>query len=528
MDRKFEKWVTTEENKLSENIVDCFKESIDCYRAECYRSAIIMAISGFNLLLRDRILYEKTNISKEADNSTDLNIKKIAGYLNDNDLVDDNEWDRFLVNTLLTKENFSFIFSLKKNNKIFTDWQYWRNRRNISAHAQNYKIIFADVESCYSWIMQTSKLLYPLTNINSILKYIEDFFDYSNTPISSDLHPLFEKIEIENNKENIKKISDKLFSIFFSSEIHKSDNRIYDITNFMLLKSNNKELYRNIFIDIFVTSNFNEYKLIKIFYNNTDIIKYYDYSNKYNLIMYLLKYLGNYISNSEISIEGKYFDNEIVNKLTNYIINILEYKEYQNIIENIIRTNQYDKNLYFIIINIIKIKDSTINYLPDIYFENDIDILLDGYFVNEKMYLLNTILKYKKINENVVHEKIKKRMYCKYNFMYEDISAIKQYEYIYKIIYSEMDNIIFKHLDGYKDYNIIGNLLSWVDFSNLNQHQLSNIINIYKIHTNSLYKYNSIFHFFKLEYLEKYKNEYKELEKEIDYMIDEYNIKNNN
>uniref|UniRef100_UPI003D7D6058 hypothetical protein n=1 Tax=Brachyspira sp. TaxID=1977261 RepID=UPI003D7D6058 len=47
-------------------------------------------------------------------------------------------------------------------------------------------------------------------------------------------------------------------------------------------------------------------------------------------------------------------------------------------------------------------------------------------------------------------------------------------------------------------------------------------INAYK-NKDSLYTYNSIFFSFKIEYLEKYKNEYQDLESDINYMIEKYN-----
>lgn len=102
------------------------------------------------------------------------------------------------------------------------------------------------------------------------------------------------------------------------------------------------------------------------------------------------------------------------------------------------------------------------------------------------------------------------------------MKELKKYSYIYGIISEGISNIIKNKIYDYINYNGLGDLLSWIDFSNLSKEDLKFFISAYK-NKSSLYKYNSIFFSFRIEYLEKYKSEYPDLEYDINYMIEKYN-----
>lgn len=110
----FEKWLNEKyENKLlshidtnSEAIKNIFEESIICYKSGAYRASIVMAMTGFNMIMRDRLLRYKDSLE-----SLDKSI-----HFESNNLIDDNAWDRALGNFIISnKKNFDKIFPNKNN-----------------------------------------------------------------------------------------------------------------------------------------------------------------------------------------------------------------------------------------------------------------------------------------------------------------------------------------------------------------------------------------------------------------------------
>ena len=64
MKHSFEKWLKEQkENKLmDEQASDIFEESIRCHKASAYRAAIVMGVSAFNIVIRNRIIDQKEKL----------------------------------------------------------------------------------------------------------------------------------------------------------------------------------------------------------------------------------------------------------------------------------------------------------------------------------------------------------------------------------------------------------------------------------------------------------------------------------
>lgn len=113
MKHDFEKWLEGKyDSKLLSHI-----ESMICYKSSAYRAYIIMAMNGFNMIMRDRLLKYKDSLEK-TDNSIYFNTKK---------LTDDNGWDRELGDFIITnKKKFDKIFPNKSD--WYNDWSNYRMR----------------------------------------------------------------------------------------------------------------------------------------------------------------------------------------------------------------------------------------------------------------------------------------------------------------------------------------------------------------------------------------------------------------
>ena len=201
--------------------------------------------------------------------------------------------------------------------------------------------------------------------------------------------------------------------------------------------------------------------------------------------------------------------------MVDFLVKIFDY------IESGLLTNLYNsRHLFCLFIEIIKRDDSILSKIDNKYF-NDINL---EYYLRYKgiVHFLNSLIKFEKINLDKLREKLINYMYNNRNIVFNSMKELEKYSYIYGIISEGISNIIKNKIYDYINYNGLGDLLSWIDFSNLSKEDLKFFINAYK-NKSSLYKYNSIFFSFRIEYLEKYKSEYPDLEYDINYMIEKYN-----
>lgn len=146
MKHNFEKWLEEKyKNKLIshidsnvESIKHIFDESLICYKSGAYRSSIVMAMVGFDMIMRDRILKYKSSLEELND---PVDFKK--------NLIDENNWDKELMDFVINNDvNFKKIFSNKSQWQLM--WKERRNMRNNAAHAKSYNIDYYDVECFYS------------------------------------------------------------------------------------------------------------------------------------------------------------------------------------------------------------------------------------------------------------------------------------------------------------------------------------------------------------------------------------------
>ena len=215
MKHSFEIWM--EEQKVDDNIKDILKESVLCHKAGAYRSALVMGVIGFNMILRDRIKDELSNLinyfdTQNTENSHQqlLNVLTVDQNDYDNSLnwINGKEWEKTLFQKLLVDDHMRKLFLIDRLGNIRSEWGFWRNKRNIGAHGVSYNIGGHDVEAFYSWMIQILKILYPLTYHQQILNSIDKFFDNRYTSTTAQTSSLSEKLQTINNDLFIKSLEE--------------------------------------------------------------------------------------------------------------------------------------------------------------------------------------------------------------------------------------------------------------------------------------------------------------------------------
>lgn len=311
----FEKWLDEKyENKLlshidtnSEAIKNIFEESIICYKSCAYRASIVMAIIGFNMIMRDRLLKYKNSLE-----SLDQSI-----HFESNNLIDDNAWDRALGNFIINnKKNFDKIFPNKSswNNS----WIHYRDMRNIAAHGKGFKLHYSDIESLYSWIIQAFNTLYPITALETLIEDIFIFFDISKTPENKSYDYIINNSLHISTEEELEKIFKCLYEIYIDNINNKKlCAKIINMLSDLFKKK--EKIFINIIIkfikltsecDINARYTISDF-LVNLLCTNTIISmnikyedKYYFLKNGYFSVIDYDKLYYNHIINEELLYDG--------------------------------------------------------------------------------------------------------------------------------------------------------------------------------------------------------------------------------
>lgn len=292
MKHDFEKWLEEKyHSKLlshmdtnSEAIKKLFNESMICYKSSAYRAAIIMAMNGFNMIMRDRLLKYKDSLEK-IDNSI---------HINDKQLTDDNGWDRELGDFIITnKKNFDKIFPNKSD--WHNDWSNYRIMRNRAAHGKSFELYYYNVEGFYSWIMQAFDMLYPLTALETLLEDITIFFDISKTPDDKPYDYIINNSLYISSEEELEKIIFCLYEIYINN-INNNKLKL-KVINLLSEIFNNK---KNIFLNVIN-------KFIKTYLSNSQIEED-EKDREYHYSEFITELLYNNVQISlEIENDVKYF-----------------------------------------------------------------------------------------------------------------------------------------------------------------------------------------------------------------------------
>ena len=225
MKHYFEEWYEKLHYKreITDSIKELFEESVKCHKAGAYRSAIIMGFNGFSLIIRNRLIENKEELKKETLHHKGKNIVDIPTTK----LLDDTKWDTSLYGYVVDNFNrFNIIFPNKS--EWHQGWVYWRNRRNIGAHAKLVKLYHYDVESLYNWIIHAENILYPFV---SCKKWTGKFQEY----ISNRLAPNTESINIISDLCKLDKnqwsdfLEELTNSIINDDDFSNSNNKIISI-----------------------------------------------------------------------------------------------------------------------------------------------------------------------------------------------------------------------------------------------------------------------------------------------------------
>lgn len=172
-----ESWV--EDNRLSSDAKNLFRESIVCYKATAYRAAFLFGYLGLISEVRERILRAPLPSGFEEGEWANIQRK----------LLDDDEWEKIAVEQIAAKKN-----PFRLNDDIRQQFAYFRGRRNDCAHAKRNSVNDHHVEMLWSFVQSNLAKFAVLGGPARLLELIRQTLNPNRTPTISDYSQLVGQI----------------------------------------------------------------------------------------------------------------------------------------------------------------------------------------------------------------------------------------------------------------------------------------------------------------------------------------------
>lgn len=196
------KWI--DEQDISEEAKSIFEESLICYGAQAWRSALLMSYVGFLTIVRDRIL--------SAPIPTGF--PETAWAQRGRDLRNPDKWDANAFSCTQQKSPAQiFLVSDDLRHQV----EFWKNRRNDCAHSKPNLITEGHVESFYSFLISNSSKFVVNGSRNSLLGLIKDHFNPDKTPLDTPMDDLILKVNTSVEQSELGDFIDDVFSYFDSN-----------------------------------------------------------------------------------------------------------------------------------------------------------------------------------------------------------------------------------------------------------------------------------------------------------------------
>lgn len=189
MTTEFEKWIFANKGRLCDEAVGLFKDSVRCLKNGIDRPAFLLAYQGMMVTLRE--------VLRSGDAP--------KGYT-------EGEWTNTITKTAREDSWDATVFDLVKKgptvngttiikdaplhmpDTVRSQFDYWRNHRNICAHYKKESFIKAHVLTLYSFI--TAHLLHISVTggMELMLDKLRKYCDPTITPDTEDITPILKEI----------------------------------------------------------------------------------------------------------------------------------------------------------------------------------------------------------------------------------------------------------------------------------------------------------------------------------------------
>lgn len=227
----FQKFVENNRASFTDDEIGLFRDSVRCFHAGIFRPAYIMAYQSMMIYFRRLIQNEDMPAGFDAVKWKKMQVN----------LAKDKEWEEEVNNAIRKKANAKAappeVPVLAINDSLRLDFDYWRNRRNDSAHYKEYRINDSHVLSFYSFLTQYLLKISVEGGKATLLKEFKDACDVTKTSPKKSLQPLIDKILVMVSPEEM----DDFFAELDGVMGYRFTGR-YENTLASIIKSGNEKL----------------------------------------------------------------------------------------------------------------------------------------------------------------------------------------------------------------------------------------------------------------------------------------------
>ena len=218
----FKKLIDNNRDKFTDDEYGLFSDSIRCFHSGIYRPAYIMAYQAVMIYFR-RLLLGAQKPASFVQNKWD---KLIYGLKNDK------EWED-AVNNAIRMKNYPTatppeVAVLDIPDEQRADFDFWRRRRNDSAHYKAYHINDSHVLAFYSFLNQYLMTISVEGGTRSLLKELKDACDDTKTSQKASLQPYVNKITSMVRQDEMDDFFDGLQGITYPKPFGRLDE-IFEI-----------------------------------------------------------------------------------------------------------------------------------------------------------------------------------------------------------------------------------------------------------------------------------------------------------
>lgn len=227
----FQKFVENNRASFTDDEIGLFRDSVRCFHAGIFRPAYIMAYQSMMIYFRRLIQNEDMPAGFDAVKWKKMQVN----------LAKDKEWEEEVNNAIRKKANAKAappeVPVLAMNDSLRLDFDFWRNRRNDSAHYKEYRINDSHVLSFYSFLTQYLLKISVEGGKATLLKEFKDACDVTKTSPKKSLQPLIDKILVMVSPEEM----DDFFAELDGVMGYRFTGR-YENTLASIIKSGNEKL----------------------------------------------------------------------------------------------------------------------------------------------------------------------------------------------------------------------------------------------------------------------------------------------
>lgn len=198
MTADFEKWILTNRGRLCDEAIGLFNDSVKCLKNDIDRPAYLLAYQGMMVTLRE-ILRSGEAPKGYTEGEWTNALTKISR---------EDSWDAAVFDFVKKGPTVNGNTTIKDAplhmpDSVRSQFDFWRNHRNICAHYKHEPFIKAHVLTLYSFIAAHLMRISVTGGLELMLDKLRKYCDPAITPDNEEIKPLLNEVTMRVTKDEM-------------------------------------------------------------------------------------------------------------------------------------------------------------------------------------------------------------------------------------------------------------------------------------------------------------------------------------